>query len=162
MKRTKVWKQKNSPPIHLKLKSTLVLFWFQSLKFKRSVLFELVRKYSPFPSIPYTLLFRAWFKWRLRENRFVWVFGLLINFMVTNPKAKGFIFISRTPKRMGYPSILNKSRRYLYFRALLRYQFGPIWNSSLLCLKQQCTHSHQKWLSIDRLQQNWSSGFKTL
>ena len=58
--------------------------------------------------------------------------------MVTTPKAKRCIFISRNQKCLGYSSILNKSRRYPLFSALLRSQFGPIWISSLGCLKQQC------------------------
>ena len=54
LRTTKVSKHKNSPSNHLKLKSNLVLFWFQSLKSKRSVLFELFRKYSLVPSNPHT------------------------------------------------------------------------------------------------------------
>ena len=46
--------------------------------------------------------------------------------MATTTKAKRCIFISRTPKCPGYRSILNKSRRYRLFSALLRSQFGPI------------------------------------
>ena len=84
------------------------------------------------------LLFRVEFKWRLQENRFFLVFGLIIHFMATTTKAKRCIFISRTPKCPGYRSILNKSRRYRLFSALLRSQFGPIWISSPGCLKQQC------------------------
>ena len=84
-----------------------------------------------------SLLFRARFKWRLQENRFFLVFGLIIHFMATTTKAKRCIFISRTSKCPGYRSILNKSRRYLLFSALLRSQFGPIWISSPDCLKQQ-------------------------
>ena len=73
------------------------------------------------------LLFRAAFKWRLQENRFFLVFGLIIHFMATTTKAKRCIFISRTPKCPGYRSILNKSRWYRLFSALPRSQFGPIW-----------------------------------
>ena len=74
-----------------------------------------------------SLLFHAGFKWRLQENRFFLVFGLIIHFMATTTKAKRCIFISRTPKYLGYRSILNKSRRYRLFSALLRSQFNPIW-----------------------------------
>ena len=85
-----------------------------------------------------SLLFRAAFKWRLQENRFFLVFGLIIHFMATTTKAKRCIFISRTPKCPGYRSILNKSRRYRLFSALLRSQFGPIripfsWLSEMQC-----------------------------
>ena len=59
-------------------------------------------------------------------NRFFLVFGLIIHFMATTTKAKRCIFISRTPKCPGYWSILNKSRWYRLFSALLRSQFGPI------------------------------------
>ena len=38
------------------------------------------------------MLFRAWFKWRLQENTFFWVFGLIIDFTFTNPKAKRCFF----------------------------------------------------------------------
>jgi len=55
------------------------------------------------------------------------VFGLIIHFMASTTKTKRCIFISRTPKCPGYRSILNKSRRYRLFSALLRPQFGPIW-----------------------------------
>ena len=54
------------------------------------------------------------------------IFGLIIHFMATTTKAKRCIFITRTPKCPGYRSILNKSRRYRLFSALLRSQFGPI------------------------------------
>ena len=85
-----------------------------------------------------SLLFHARFKWSHQENRFFLVFGLIIHFMATTTKDKRCIFISRTPKCPGYRSILNKSRRYRLFSALLRSQFGPIWMSSPGCLKQQC------------------------
>ena len=55
-----------------------------------------------------------------------WVF--VIYFMVTNSKSKMCIFIKRNPKHLGYPSILNKSRRSPLFRALLRSQFSSIWS----------------------------------
>ena len=90
-----------------------------------------------FLGVSLALLFRAGFKWRLQENKFFLVFGLIIHFMATTTKAKRCIFISRTPKCPGYRSILNKSRRYRLFSALLRSQFGPIWISSPGCLKQQ-------------------------
>ena len=74
----------------------------------------------------FSLLFRVEFKWRLQENRFFLVFGLIIHFM------------AKTPKCPGYQSILNKSRRYRLFSALLRSQFGPFripfsWLSEMQC-----------------------------
>ena len=93
------------------------------------------------------LLFRVEFKWRLQENRFFLVFGLIIHFMATTTKAKRCIFISRTPKCPGYRSILNKSRRYRLFSALLRSQFGPIripfsWLSEMQCQSVPCPRVH--------------------
>ena len=73
------------------------------------------------------LLFRAAFKWRLQENRFFLVFGLIIHFMATTTKAKRCIFISRTPKCPGADEAGGAGRRYRLFSASLRSQFGPIW-----------------------------------
>ena len=73
------------------------------------------------------LLFRAGFKWRLQENRFFLVFGLIIHFMATTTKAKRCIFISRTPKCPGAGEVGGAGRRYRLFSASLRSQFGPIW-----------------------------------
>ena len=73
------------------------------------------------------LLFRAAFKWRLQENRFFLVFGLIIHFMATITKAKRCIFISRTPKCPGADEAGGAGRRYRLFSASLRSQFGPIW-----------------------------------
>ena len=84
------------------------------------------------------LLFRVRFKWRLQENRFFLVFGLIIHFMATTTKAKRCIFISRTPKCPGYRSIFNKSRRYRLFSFLLRSQFGPIWIPFSWLSEMQC------------------------
>ena len=80
------------------------------------------------------LLFRAGFKWRLQENRFFLVFGLITHFMATTTKAKRCIFISRTPKCPGAGEVGGAGRRYRLFSALLRSQFGPIWIPSPGCL----------------------------
>ena len=63
-----------------------------------------------------------------------WAYHPLFGF---KPKSQKLYFISGNPKCPGYPSIFNKSRRYLLFWALLRSKFDPIWNSSPGCLKQQ-------------------------
>ena len=83
--------------------------------------------FPPFWMISLALLFRAGFKWRLQENRFFLVFGLIIHFMATTTKAKRCIFISRTPKCPGADEVGEAGRRYRLFSALLRAQFGPIW-----------------------------------
>ena len=54
------------------------------------------------------------------------------------------IFRSRNPKCQGYPSILNKRRRYPLFSALLRSKFGSLSNLSHGCLKQQCHPTPRK------------------
>ena len=106
---------------------------FKNYYILRYIIYDFLKKVSGgnrptcLAKILCALLFRAGFKWRLQENRFFLVFGLIIHFMATTTKAKRCIFISRTPKCPGYRSILNKSRRYRLFSALLRSQFGPIW-----------------------------------
>ena len=91
---------------------------------------ELHRQHNSFSSPFYhkttALMFRAAFKWRLQENRFFLVFGLIIHFMATTTKAKRCIFISRTPKCPGAGEAGGAGRRYRLFSALLRSQFGPI------------------------------------
>ena len=84
-------------------------------------------------SIHWALLFSAWFKWRLQENRF---FSDICGSLSTlQPPSQGCIFISMNPKPPGYPSILNKSNWYpllgaLSNVALFETHLLDVWNSS--------------------------------
>ena len=52
---------------------------------------------------------------------------------------------------------------YFGFKVLnLKDQFSLRWSVKIPSCPPFPTHSHQKWVSIDRLQQNWSSGFMSL
>ena len=77
------------------------------------------------------------------------------------------IFRSRNPKCPGYPSILNESRRYPLFSALLRSKFGSlnfalfeslllvVWNSSAIRLQVFK-------MTLSRKFRLWPDSFKTV